>query len=85
MAKPENTKASDPNAVEEEVVAVRVLMDEAGYGFRAGEIRGFAKSIAEKMQAKKHGEILTEAEIKAIKAEKNKGKGKPAKAEKPAA
>lgn len=36
-----------------ELVAVKMLVSEAGLGFRTGEIRGFSKEVAEKLIASK--------------------------------
>lgn len=58
MAK-ENTKVADPNAVEEKLVPVRMLVSEAGLGLRTGEIRGFPESIAAKMIERKHAEPIS--------------------------
>ena len=65
MAKAENTKASNPDAVEEKQVPVKLLISEAGYGYRIGEIRGFPESIAKKMIEKGHAEPVAAPSKKA--------------------
>lgn len=56
MAKNENTKAANIDAGDEPLVPVKMLVSEAGYGFRLGEVRGFAASVAKKMIEKGHAE-----------------------------
>lgn len=58
MAKEKNTKAADPNAADEDLVPVELLVSEAGYGYRAGEIRGFAPDVAAKMIQKGHAKAV---------------------------
>lgn len=61
MAKSENAKVANVDAVEEKQVPVKMLISEAGYGFRLGEIRGFPESIAKKMIEKGHAEAVKKA------------------------
>lgn len=59
MAKSKDSKAADPEAVaDEKLVPVELLVSEAGYGFRAGEIRGFAPDVAAKMIQKGHARAV---------------------------
>jgi endonuclease YncB( thermonuclease family) len=56
VAKSKTTKSADPDEIAEELVAVTCLVSEAGYGIRAGEVRGFGKSIAAEMVKRGHAE-----------------------------
>jgi len=58
VAKSENTKAANPDEVDEELVPVKLLVSEAGYGFRKGETRGFSESIAAEMVKRGHAHYV---------------------------